>query len=123
MAPAHLFATWPGPGNSRKVTTRASCGSGHDGALTFEGQLALDRERGQRRLHRGAARVALGAAGDAVERLLHRVDGQDPEAAGNAGVELDLLDPAGRLGADVVVVVGLPPDHRSEADDHVIAPG
>src|ERR671939_1002109 len=49
------------------------------------------------------------------ERLLHRVAGQHAERAGDAGVELHARDPARRLGADVLVVVGLAPDHRAEA--------
>ena len=61
--------------------------------------------------------VALGAAGHALERLLHRVDRQHAEPARHAGLELHLLDPASGLAAHVVVVVGLAADHRAEADD------
>ena len=60
---------------------------------------------------------------DAGQRLLHRVDGEHAEAAGHAGLELDVLDPARGLAADVVVVVGLAADHRAEADDRVVAAG
>ena len=40
-----------------------------------------------------------------------------PKATGDAGVELDPLDPARGLVADVVVVAGLAPDHDAEAGD------
>ena len=69
-----------------------------------------DRERGV------AALVALVAAGPR-QRLLHRVAGDHAEGAGHAGLELHVLDPARRLGADEVVVVGLAADHDAEAGD------
>src|ERR1700749_1577228 len=63
-----------------------------------------------------AALVALVAAG-AGQGLLHRVAGDDAKRAGDAGLKLDLLDAAGRLGADEVVVVGLAADDDAEAGD------
>ena len=66
------------------------------------------------------ALVALAAAG-AGERLLHVLDGQHAERARHAGAQLDVLDPARGLGADVVVVVGLAADHRAEAGDAGVA--
>ena len=46
-----------------------------------------------------------------------RLAGDDPERAGDAGPQLDLLDPARRLGADVVVVARLAADHGAQAGD------
>ena len=63
-----------------------------------------------------AALVALVAPGPR-QRLLHRVAGEHAEGAGDAGVELDVLDAARGLGADEVVVVGLAADHGAEAGD------
>src|ERR1700724_1976192 len=63
-----------------------------------------------------ASGVALSAAGSR-ESLLHRLAGEHAEGARDAGVELHLHDPAGRLGADELVVVGLTADHRAEAGD------
>ena len=70
---------------------------------------------------RVAALVALVAAG-ALERLVHVLDREHAEGAGHAGLELDLLDTARRLGADVVVVAGLAADHGAEAGDAVKRP-
>ena len=44
-----------------------------------------------------------------------------PNAHGTPVRELDVLDPARRLGADVVVVVGLAADHGAEAGDAGVA--
>ena len=85
------------------------------------GEQALDLQRGECRVHRVRAGVALVAALDARERLLQRIDRQHAEPAGNAGRELDLADAAGGLAADVVVVVGLTADHGPEADDGLVA--
>ena len=63
-----------------------------------------------------AALVPLATAGPG-ERLLHVVAGNDAEGAGDAGLELDVLDAAGRLGADEVVVVGLAADDDAETGD------
>ena len=63
-----------------------------------------------------AALVALVAAG-AGQGLLHVVAGDDAEGAGDAGRQLHVLDAAGRLGADEVVVVGLAADDDAEAGD------
>ena len=63
-----------------------------------------------------AALVALAAAGPG-QGLLHVVAGDDAEGAGDAGLQLDVLDAAGRLGADEVVVVGLAADDDAEAGD------
>src|SRR4029079_19744668 len=62
------------------------------------------------RVGRVAALVALVAAG-AGERLLHRLAGNNAERTGKPGLELDLLEPASGLRADVVVVARLPPNH------------
>src|SRR5438270_13629810 len=67
------------------------------------------------------AGVALGATLHTVERLFDRVDREHPEAAGDAGLELHLLDPARRRRADIVVVIGLAADHGPEAHDPVVA--
>ena len=63
-----------------------------------------------------AALVALAAAGPR-QRLLHRVAGDHPEGAGDAGRQLHVLDPARRLGADEVEVLGLTADHDAETGD------
>ena len=68
------------------------------------------------------ALVALVAAGPG-QRLLHRVAGDDAERAGHPGFQLDVLDPAGGLGADEVVVVGLTADHDPEAGHPGVGPG
>src|SRR6187200_2238276 len=57
------------------------------------------------------------------ERLIHVLAGQDAERARDAGVELRLLDAARGLAANVVVVVRLAADHRTEARDPGEAPG
>src|SRR5439155_26040216 len=71
---------------------------------------------------RVVALIALPAAG-AGQRLVHVLDGQDPEGAGHAGIELGSLDPVRSSLADVVVVVGLAPDHGSQAYDAQVASG
>src|SRR6476659_5287248 len=63
-----------------------------------------------------AALVALVAAG-AGEGLVHVVAGDDAEGAGDAGLQLHLLDTTRRLGADEVVMVGLAADDDAEAGD------
>src|SRR5437868_1790502 len=63
-----------------------------------------------------AALVTLVAAGPG-EGLLHVVAGDDTEGAGHSGCQLHVLDAAGRLGADEVVVVGLAADDDAEAGD------
>ena len=92
---------------------------------------AAARLSASRRAHRGQrqhglrgvlALVALAAARPR-ERLLHGLDREHAERARHAGRELDVLDPARRLGADVVVVVGLAADHRAEAGDARVAAG
>src|SRR3954454_8534397 len=67
-----------------------------------------------------AALVALVAA-RARQRLVHAVAGDDAEGAGDAGLQLHLLDPARRLGANEVVVVGLAADDDAEAGDAGVA--
>src|SRR4051794_10577675 len=67
-----------------------------------------------------AALVALVAA-RARQRLVHVVAGDDAEGAGDAGLQLHLLDAARRLGADEVVVIGLAADDDAEAGDAVVA--
>ena len=74
----------------------------------------------QHDLGRVVAGVALVAA-RARQRLLHGLDGQHAERARHAGAQLDVLDPARGLVADVVVVVGLAADHRAEAGDAGVA--
>ena len=46
-----------------------------------------------------------------------RVAGDHAEGAGDAGFQLHVLDAAGRLGADEVVVVGLAADDDAQAGD------
>src|SRR5690349_6508536 len=60
---------------------------------------------------------------DASQRLVVALDREDAEAAGDAGLELDVLDPAGALVADVVVVRGLAADDRADARDALVAAG
>src|SRR3954453_2641306 len=67
-----------------------------------------------------AALVALVAAG-AGQCLVHVVAGDDAEGAGDAGLQLHLLDAVRRLGADEVVVVGLAADYDAEAGDAGVA--
>src|SRR4051794_4761456 len=66
--------------------------------------------------------VALAAAG-AGQRLVHVLDGQHAERARDAGAQLHVLDPARRLGADVVVVIGLAADDGAEARHAGVAAG
>src|SRR5207302_11293681 len=69
-----------------------------------------------------ATLVALVAAA-ARERLLHRLAREHAEGAGHAGFQLHAHHAARGLGADELVVVGLAPDHSSEARDAGEAPG
>src|SRR5436309_14263137 len=69
-----------------------------------------------------ATLVALVAAA-ARERLLHRLAGEHAEGAGHAGVQLYAHHAARSLGADELVVVGLAPDHSSQARHAGEAPG
>src|SRR5207244_5195203 len=68
------------------------------------------------------AGVPLAPAGPR-DGLVHVVDREDAERARDAGVESHAVDPARRLRADVVVVVGLAPDHGAEARDPGVAAG
>src|SRR5581483_4274686 len=79
----HTLQTLDTAGEYSHAPWPASAG----GELLFDGQR---RERGGRCL---AARVALGAAGDTFQPLLHAIDGEHTEAARDAGLELHLLDP------------------------------
>src|SRR5438132_4179098 len=72
------------------------------------------------RFGRAVALIPLAPA-RAGQRLVLVLDGQDAEDAGDAGLELDLLDPVRGRRADVVVVVRLPSDHGPETNDGVIA--
>ena len=83
-------------------------------------QLRADRSHRHDGLGGVAALVALVAA-RARQRLLHVRHRQHPERARHAGLQLDRLDPARRLGADVVVVVGLAADDRPQARDARVA--
>src|SRR3954452_929852 len=65
------------------------------------------------------ALVALAPAGTR-ERLVHVLHGEDAEGARHAGAQLHVLDAAGGLAADEVVVVGLAADHRAEAGDALV---
>src|SRR3954471_754268 len=56
-------------------------------------------------------------AARARERLLHALHGEDAERARHARAQLDVLDPARRLGAHVVVVIRLAADDGAEARD------
>ena len=76
-------------------------------------QLRAQRGHPQHRLGGVSALIALAAAG-AGQRLLHRLAREHSKRTWHAGVERYLLDPAGGLGADVVVVAGLAPDHCSQ---------
>src|SRR4051812_14155530 len=60
---------------------------------------------------------------DARERLLVVLDGEHPEPARHTGLELDVLDAARGLVADVVVVRGLTADHGADAGDALVVPG
>ena len=66
------------------------------------------------------ALVALAAAG-AGHRLLHVLHGHHAEAARHAGAQRDVLDAAGGLGADVVVVRRLAADDGAQAGDAGVA--
>src|SRR4051794_34365066 len=74
----------------------------------------------QRHPHHGdggvSALIALVPAG-AGQGLVHRLAGDHPEGTWNPGRELDVLDAAGGLGADMVVVARLAADHRAQARD------
>ena len=111
----------------------------HGGTLTFDtdpdvgtafhvrlpdqlSQRALQPRERDDGLGRVRALVALAAAG-AGQRLIHVLDRQHAERARHAGAQLDVLDPAGGLGADVVVVVGLAADDRAEAGHAGVAAG
>src|SRR4051794_33512883 len=85
-------------------------------------QFAPERRHAQHGLGGVAALVALAAA-RARERLVHVLDGQHAERARHAGAQLDVLDAARGLGADVVVVVGLAADAAAQAGDAVVAAG
>ena len=91
--------------------------------LTRAQRLSARPQRGEREhgLRGVLALVALAAAG-ARQRLLHVLDREHAERARDAGRELHVPDPARRLGADVVVVVGLAADHGPEAGDARVAP-
>ncbi len=78
---------------------------------------AREREHGVRRL---GAVVALAPTG-ALERLVQRIDRQHAKRARDAGAQLDVLDAARALGADIVVVIGLAADDRAEAGDARVA--
>src|SRR5262249_51815463 len=105
--------------------TAAVTDLGHRGAADGSG-LALERFGQFCHPHDGGSGVpsliALVAAGSGLG-LLARIAGDHPEGAGNAGVELDPLDAARGLGADVVVVIGLAADHDAEAGDAAEPPG
>src|SRR3954468_24003093 len=68
---------------------------------TRSGELALQHGHAGDRESGVAALVPLAAAGPG-QRLLHRVAGDDAEGAGHSGLQLDVLDAAGGLGADEV---------------------
>src|SRR5579875_479641 len=81
------------------------------------GELALDRQRSEYRLHGMASAVALAAALDPRARLVRVVDGQDAEADRDARGQLHVLQAASAFAADIVVVIGLATDDRAECDD------
>ena len=95
---------------------RASARVGAPDVVVLHASSRPQRGHPQDDLGRVVARVAVVAA-RARQRLLHVLDGQDAERARHAGAQLDVLDPARRLVADVVVVVGLAADDRAEAGD------
>src|SRR4051794_5800910 len=84
--------------------------------LMPDGDRLLHQCHPHHRVRGGAPLVALVAA-EAREGLVHRLAGDDPERAGDAGCELDLLDAARAFRTDVVVVVRLATDHHPETCD------
>ena len=83
---------------------------------------AQHRDRLQRRADRLGPLVGL-VRQRAGEGLLHGVGGQDTEHDRQARVELDPLDPGGALAGHELVVPGVPPDDRPQADHRVDARG
>ena len=90
--------------------TRASPRAAATSASTADGL-----QGGQRRLPALVAVVGLRAH----QGLVDRVGGEDAEDDRDAGVELDPLEPGGTFAGHEVVVTGVAPDHRPEADHRI----
>src|SRR3954454_24868105 len=90
--------------------------------LHLGAEIPLERGELEHGLGGVLALVALAAAG-AGEGLVHVLHGEDAERARDARAQLYVLDPAGCLVADVVVVRRLAADDRPEAGDAVVAAG
>src|SRR3954447_1664086 len=117
VATIEWLRDWPNAGPLPQLWHTLAIGSVD---ATQSAELALQQRHARARQRRVAALVAL-AAPRRGQRLVHVVAGDHAESAGHAGLELDLLDPPRRLGADEVEVVGLAADHDAQAGDAVVA--
>src|SRR5690606_22666586 len=115
--PRRVRTTGPTPGiDSAGAPSRGGRAGASGRAEPPAQQRHLDRHRGGLLAH-----VVAPGALRAGERLALVLGGEHAERHGHTGRELDLLHAVGALAGDDVVVGGLAPDHRADADDGVDA--